>query len=141
MKGKVACIFAVEVVQVRLGVVVVFVEVEGKGIVRSAVAEEAVRIKGERVCFRAVFGFDLGAEPIGHAIHFRAGAFPEDKGVGAVGSFKGNVEVGDAKLMDDKAVGEFVAVRCRDVVESVKVRCLALRERSAARVSRFSDCR
>ena len=34
MKGKVARIFAVEVVQVRLGVVVVFVEVEGKGIVR-----------------------------------------------------------------------------------------------------------
>ena len=131
MKRKVACIFAVEVVQVRLGVVVVFVEVEGEGIVRGAVAEEAVRVEGERVCSRAVLGFDLGAEFIGYAFHFRARALPEDKGVGAVGSFKGNVEVGNAELVHDEAVGEFVAVGCGDVMESVKERCSSLCGREA----------
>ena len=85
MKGKVACIFAVEVVQVRLGVVVVFVEVEGKGIVRGAVAEEAVRVEGERVRSRAVFGFDARRGVYRLRLPFSGWCAPRKQGSGAVG--------------------------------------------------------
>ena len=54
-------------------------------IVSGAVAEEAIGVEGERVCSGAVFSFELGAEFVGYAFHFRARALPENKGVGAVG--------------------------------------------------------
>jgi hypothetical protein len=45
--SKVGRILAIEVMQIGLGVVVVLMEVEGKGIVERAIAEEAVRVERE----------------------------------------------------------------------------------------------
>ena len=78
MKGEVACVLAIEIKKISFGVVIVFVEVEGEGIIRGAVAEKAIRVKSERLRFRAVLGFDGGAEFFGDAFHLGAGALPED---------------------------------------------------------------
>ena len=113
----------VEIEEIGFRVVVVFVEVEGKGIIKRAVAEKAVRVKGECVRFRAVLGFDAGAEFFGDAFHLWAGALPEDKGSRAVGSFKGNVEFGYAELVHHRGVGKLAAIGRGDVLEARKERC------------------
>jgi hypothetical protein len=123
LEGKIARVLAVEVKEIGFGVVVVFVEVEGEGIIRRAVAEEAVRVKGKRVCFRAVLGFDRGAEFGGDAFHLWAGALPEDKGIRAVGSFKGEVEFGYAELVHHRGIGKLAAIGGVDVLEAGKERC------------------
>ena len=59
LERQITRVLAVEIKEIGFGVVVVFVEVEGNGIVRGAVAEKAVRVERECMRFRAVLGFDL----------------------------------------------------------------------------------